>query len=304
MKSSKLHTSHWERTVRVRDCGIRLVRKMSAPHVRSEGEESAKRGEIRGFSSDARLRLRDALSSMYVPGAFVLGVTLTVPWRDLDEESAALLYARLWHDFSERFRRSFPGSGAIFRHELQRRRMPHTHMVLYLVGFDVDFFRLRVSSMWCSCLDYVGYYGGSRSSASAYAVRVDVVSGDSACLFRYLADHTSKSKQAQLGFSGKQWGYLNRRVFVRRLESLYRFPDDASLVCFTRAVSRLCRFFVPVPLSSKRHHFKAFPFKKSPCRRLGSVSFLTPASSIRLAAYYGGENIVFDDGLREFIVRC
>ena len=91
-----------------------------------------KRGEIDGFSKDAIKRLRLALATEHIPQAAMVGVTLTVPWR---KSFAGYLdfYRESFNRFTVAFRRHLPLSGAIFRHELQTRKMPHCHMVCFVV---------------------------------------------------------------------------------------------------------------------------------------------------------------------------
>jgi hypothetical protein len=51
--------------------------------------------------------------------------------------------------------------------------------------------------------------------AQEHSVKVEEQERDANKLWRYLCDHTSKSKQAQLGYVGKQWGFINKKNLVK-----------------------------------------------------------------------------------------
>ena len=87
-----------------------------------------------------------------------------------------------------------------------------------------DLLRDKNSRALAFRLDVVGYYGGSRSGAMSHSCKLEPLD-DLPALFRYVADHTSKHKQAQLGYHGKQWGYLNRHLLVCSGVPLFRFPS-------------------------------------------------------------------------------
>lgn len=267
------------------------VRLYRPPTLGNKGvpRKPSKRSVISSFSSHARLRLRESLAKYTLPGCVQYGLALSLPWRDLPDDTCAI-YKRLFHLFGVKFRRSFPSSAAIFRHELQVRRAPHTHMVLYLGALDSQqndvLLRDRICDLWLSALDVVGYYGGSRAHAYAHAVDLIRLQGCEA-MFRYICDHTSKSKQAQLGYEGKQWGILNRSLLVGANVPLFRFPDEHGKVEFVRTITKLGRFNVRVPVSRKRDYFKPFRFKKTPRRKVSAIHFLGLSTSMRLAEYLG-----------------
>jgi hypothetical protein len=54
----------------------------------------------------------------------------------------------------------------------------------------------------------------------------------------YLAAHTGKQKEEQLGWQGKQWGIINRRLFVRRVPVEYELQGQ-QVVKFHRAMEAL-----------------------------------------------------------------
>lgn len=271
---------------------VRIYRSPSASgRAARKTETPAKRSGITSFSSHSRLRLREALAKSDIPGCEKYGLTLTLPWRDLPTDCCKQ-YKRLFNLFGVAFRRAFPSSAAIFRHELQVRMAPHCHMVFYLGVTDrcqcFDLLRDKLAGLWLAALDVVGYYGGSRSGAMSHSCKLEPLD-DLPSLFRYVADHTSKHKQAQLGYQGKQWGYLNRHLLVCPPMPLFRFPSDDAKVSFVRHVTKLGRFSIKIPISAKRDYFKSYRQKKVSRRKITSIQFVGLSTSLRLAEWLGAE---------------
>lgn len=271
---------------------VRIYRSPSLGNGRNrKAETPAVRSRISNFSSHARLRLREALAKSDIPGCEKYGLSFSLPWRNLPVDCCDQ-YRRLFNIFGVNFRRTFPSSAVIFRHELQRRKAPHCHMVLYLGLTDrvssFDLLRDKLSNLWVSALDVVGYYGGSRSSAMAYSCHLEPLD-NLPSLFRYVCDHTSKSKQAQLGYQGKQWGYLNRKLLIGSKVPLFRFPSDDSKVSFVRHITKLGRFSKKIPISSKRDYFKSYQQKKVSRRKVTSIQFVGLNTSLRLAEWLSAE---------------
>lgn len=189
-----------------------------------------KRGKVTSFSSQSVKRLRRALMTAYVPGLEPWGVTLTVPitvddWQD----DWAACFKRFWQSCLR-----LPGFvSSIWRVELQARGMPHLHCVVW-VRSDWDIVRFQdlwrqALHGWCLCPPLSvkrkvlgewmeieaktqgdAYVDGAFDMSRTTTCRVDRLSGSSSSV-RYLCDHTSKRKQAQLGYQGRQWGIVGRK---------------------------------------------------------------------------------------------
>ena len=98
--------------------------------------------------------------------------------------------------------------------------------------------------------------GGSLEAFVKHGVSVDYIRSHGAML-RYICDHATKAKQAQLGYQGKQWGYLNRKNFVELPPIKFEGLQGRALVLFNRQLQRLCRFRVKcdgVPFGCKLSH--------------------------------------------------
>ena len=267
---------------------VRFYRPPSLSKKGSNEKPPARRSKIRSFSSHSRLRLRDALARYEMPGCKKYGVCLTVPWVDTDFDVMAE-YRACFNRFGVSFRRSFPGSAAIFRHELQVRKMPHCHFVLYLSlvdALDEILLQDKIWQLWKKAVMVSGLHGGSECGFMRYGIKFEPLD-DLPDMMRYLSDHTSKSKQAQLGYQGKQWGYINRSVLVLSAVPVYRFPDEKIKVQFVRHIQKMCRFRISIPISSKRDYFKCFSFKRSSRRRLSSIYFADLSTTARLADFLG-----------------
>lgn len=275
-------------------------------------EKIEKRGEISSFSRHSAFRLRQALADLHVSHSRAVGVTLTVPWqlssyrvvsgslfhRPIDIDRLYADYKAAFNRFGVAFRRMFPNSAAIFRHELQRRDVPHCHLVIYFADIDLPYraqdvrssdrllwIREKMYQLWQSAIKFE-FRGGSVEGFYRRGI-VCTYLDDLPAIFRYIGDHTSKHKQSQLGYRGKQWGFLNRSLLVCRHFTRFDFADSHELVLFQRCVTKLCRFVVKsrcVWSSDPRYDskkggrvdldYKPFGYKLSNRRRLVSIQFV------------------------------
>lgn len=200
------------------------------------------RGEILRFSKESRLRLRRFLLEKHVKGCETFGLTLTVPSQDdigfvVDAFNVAVHRLRVY------FVRFYPRYGFVWRIELQRNRMPHLHLICY--GNDTfgvaSGFVLRI---WHDIVCDL-FHVKSDFDFLSHGLKCTILDGHIAA-FRYLADHTGKRKQAQLGWKGRQWGVVGRRNFCEK-----DFIDVEIPPCvtheFRRMVRRVLSFAVKCP---------------------------------------------------------
>ena len=192
---------------RIYDCGVLFDKELRRGVVSSVGATGVKRGCIDSFSSAARLRLRIALLRYCLEGGFRVGVTLTLPWSVSDWSLVMSDFRAVMHRFRVYWLRRFPDSAAIFRVELQKRGAPHLHMVSWHLRRDEDLASAYFNLWYDSLLRDLR--GGSYSDFARHGVKVDLLPNVIASI-RYLCDHASKGKQAQLGYKGKQWGILGK----------------------------------------------------------------------------------------------
>lgn len=239
----------WSSVVDVSSHHVRFHRN---PTYHPKPDQISRRGSISSFSRHSRLRLRESLANASLAASDVFGVTLTVPWKNLSEPLSDTLerYRECFNRFGVYFRRKYPFSAAIFRHELQRRKMPHCHLVVFfslqdLKGRGLLDLRREVFDIWLRSLN--GFFGGGSLLAfSRHGVKVDRLA-DRDAMFRYISDHASKSKQAQLGYKGKQWGYINKSLLSNRVKISYQFRHQSDIYFFQRHISKACRFFIKAP---------------------------------------------------------
>ena len=260
----------WDEHIKLYPSGV--SRKRISTRLRDSSFTPAVRGNITYFSRHSALRLRRALVELSPPsdGYIQLGITLTVPWNvaGFSDDRLAADYKIAFNRFSTAFRRRFPHSLAIFRHELQKRRAPHSHIVLWLSRIDFDFvhrgrtatssiFRSIVLGFWSKAV-----FGSNSSECFVYPVKslsgfhrkgikVDCLK-DSLSMFRYIADHASKHKKSQLGYQGKQWGFINRKLFVPAKSFNVEFRSQSQYIIFFRHVSKLSRYIIDCGKPSQR----------------------------------------------------
>jgi hypothetical protein len=237
-----------------------------------------RRGAITGFSraSARRLRERMVVARPAEAGDFIrVGLTLTIPG-DVAFEGDYLApdylkeTQRTWDAFRISLARAFPSVGWFWRVEMQQRRAPHWHLVglvpLSLFGLSRGdgwallsnrskrwretpwgqawvSFEAHVCGLWLRRLlswddEGSGLARALLPGASSHAAHLELVSGSSG--IRYVCDHESKHKQAQLGWRGRQWGIVNQGALSQEkgVMMVFRGRSDLPLI---RAISAWSR---------------------------------------------------------------
>lgn len=225
----------------VTDRGHLSTPSLSACHAR------ARRAEITTLSRASAARLRKRLAQVKGPEGWVcFGATLTVPGPPI----TAAQWRRLWDAYRHRLLR--PGEIClIWRIELQERGQPHIHCICWAKNGSWDM-RLQ----WLDNLGLLGPFEGDWDvrdenglwkterisvqhrafwkGAQEHAVKIALVGErDNMGWWRYLAAHASKSKQAQLGWKGRQWGVLNGKLLDRE--------SPCTLTLSQRAMNKVVR---------------------------------------------------------------
>lgn len=233
--------------IRAYDAGA-VVKRIMPPAFRpvrsGGGATGVKRGNVVGFSSHSRARLRGWLVRAQYYGEQVAGMTLTIPGIALPEESEC---DRIWHQWHMRANRL--GIAIIWRKEIQQRGADHWHLVCWATRQQLD----RLRDNWWDCIESLGEYRGpikmrgeivegSASSRMAlpgaieHCVVVDDSISDSSRALRYIADHASKSKQAQSHTKGRPWGIINRSRLP--LSTVSEHGVDPLVACMFRRLAR------------------------------------------------------------------
>jgi hypothetical protein len=101
-----------------------------------------KRGEIKGFSSDARLRLLRLIGSIRRDADLPLFITLTYP-DCFPEPSESKRHLKI---FWQRLNRLCPSHGSIWKLEPQERGAPHYHILTW--GIHLSEVAYSIPSMW------------------------------------------------------------------------------------------------------------------------------------------------------------
>lgn len=204
------------------------------PGQSKAGKIVAKRGAIKGFSGKSSKRLRDFLVKYTVPGARRVAITCTLPCKVSVQD---------WYGIMKRFRQNVIRSGlaAVWRVELQRRGVPHLHLVGYSSsGID------GVGSYWSSWVNACDSVV-ERDDLSVCAHEGFLVYGfcarwvDGSRWIAYLAAHCVKHKNEQLGWQGRQWGVFNRAMF-REIPPLDFEMSDWVAVRVARVIRRRYRY--------------------------------------------------------------
>ena len=232
------------------------------------GGESHKRGEIDCFSKASRRRMREAMLTYYIEGADLVGATFTVPWKGSNFKPLMDEFRECWNRFGVSFRRHYPHSALIYRVELQERGAPHIHALAWIANEDtagvggtpvvpptpavsLALASFGLKDIWLHSV--VNLHRGSYRAFERYGVRVEPIK-DAGAMFRYLADHASKHKQAQLGYKGKQWGIVGQRNLIKRKPLvLPPFVSPRHEHCFLRLLKKVMRYRLTL-----EHHLKTW----------------------------------------------
>lgn len=202
--------------------------------TKSKGNVGGKRGNVTKWSPASRARLRDFLLRVGLPEGWQdYAVTLTVPGPIL----SAADWRRIFKRWCDRVQRS--GCAMVWRVELQQRKQPHIHAILW--GPVEKVLRRLGTEAWPECIELLGpcehvTAKGKTVKASTrmwlpgamlHAVTTSKNDGSSNW-WRYLCDHTSKAKSAQMGWEGRQWGKVGcRRLFVSKPHATARLSERA-----------------------------------------------------------------------------
>jgi hypothetical protein len=229
------------------------------------------------------MRLRRALLSLQPPSDFTeWAVTLTVPGHVVKPER----YKAMWSEFALKLCKR--GWAAIWRVEVQARGALHWHVVLHLPPHAAPD---EATQLWHEILSRPELVGVRKKpteddpepewevydsrmevpGAVRYSARVDESDG-SARWWRYLCDHTSKTKQEQIGEGiGRHWGIIGRKRYGMQHPDVQRVSDAV----FFRVLRSLQR------LSTSTHKEPKAPFGS----KLGA----------RLRRGHGGKSVWFTD---------
>lgn len=197
--------------------------------VRTKPPQSgANRGVITEWSKQSRARLRKLLAESDGPKGWVpMGMTGTIPGDIISEAD----FRRLW----QTFRRVCPPVPVVWRVELQTRKQPHVHVVTWLPPDTQDDIKSAFLRAWSTSVRRLGLvnwtgkdgtvFSGSRMAmpgADVHAVSLDTLEEkDDFGWWRYLASHQGKSKQDQLGWTGRNWGILHPEQLEKNSGDVY-----------------------------------------------------------------------------------
>lgn len=168
-------------------------------------------GDISTFSAASRRRLRETLA---MAGGRPWGVTLTIPGDVLPADKVR----SLWQEWSQHIYPRTTSNPLIWRIELQRRKQAHWHCVFLAPDCaDTTESVVSVQAVAQAWRRLVYRFFGPFSERTTYGFElhgvqvVDLTQATATGIVGYLCDHTSKHKQEQLGWIGRQWGVINRR---------------------------------------------------------------------------------------------
>lgn len=170
----------------------------------------SKRGSIKGFSGASRRRMRKAaarLPKKCMPNFFTTTYQEEIGFdeckRHLDSWGKRMLYY-------------FPLCFIIWRIELQKRGVPHFHMLIYggpqiinKKGANKEVFEW-MRKQWC---EVTGQTGVALEAATRYEA-IRSMRG----VHRYLTKYLAKVEEDKSLIPGRQWGIVGRRSYKKKTE--------------------------------------------------------------------------------------
>jgi len=207
--------------------------------MKSKPPKGVKRGKIKGWSFASRRRMREWMLTHKAPEGWELfGLTLTIPGPIVEIKDAMKMWKHFCHNGIQA-----SGWGMIWRIELQKRGQPHWHALVVAPACERN--ELDLKLMAENAIDYLGgvdeWKGISSASsrmclpyASSRAIDIRHDDGEGAWL-RYLQDHATKRKQAQIADEGRQWGVVGR-VHFQEIKPI------ADYLCTDEEFSQVMRF--------------------------------------------------------------
>ncbi len=191
-----------------------------------------KRGKITTMTPAAARRFRDSLLTLWRPQASLFDISLTIPGEVTPEE-----WDKARRRLFKRWERA--GMSVIWRVELQKRKQPHMHCVVWTPDEMTP--EDRVHPLYFAWLESLPEENRNHPGAWRHATHVKGPYTDieqSPRWMAYIAAHASKRKKEQLGWQGKQWGFVNRGKLVERQPMLQVELSEESEKRFKRAISR------------------------------------------------------------------
>lgn len=255
----------------------------STPH-RGPQLEGVKRSVIKGLSAGSKRRLKEKLARVEIPpNCGVWAVTYTVPnnGEPLDRDA----WLKLWKAQSTWLSRA--GISGIWRVELTRKRQPHVHLIAF-VPLDLDRPRIVLHRHWHDLLEKIGLYS---PDAFLHSVHEREYDPDRVGWFLYLCAHSSKGKQSQLGWKGRQWGYVagNRLSFPEGEPVLVSEASRAILMRLGRSYLR------------SRMRVSGWEWKRRPRRVRGILQHCMTAKGGTISR---GGTLLLSNGLARRLVQC
>jgi len=252
--------------------------------------QRSKRGEITGWSKSSRRRMRRFMLEHVPPAGYeTFGVTLTIPGPVQPDAVERDIFGRWSLQAQKR------GWCAVWRLEVQNRGARHWHVVLSVpAGIPV----VAIFMLWWDSLKKQGEIVFSppystkngtceysrvsslMSLPGAYEHACNVQSnGSRGAWLRYMQDHASKGKQAQIGVSkGRHWGIIGRKLYSLAAPVSTADLSDSEYFRFLRAYQRLCRPSIPASCVFGRR----LGYRPSFGCRGESVRFSKPETVLRL----------------------
>jgi len=197
--------------------------KVKTPWTSTDVKKTSKRGKVRGFSRQSRRRMMTMVARIKNE-MLPLFITLTYPSIFPSTKQSK----RDLKVFIQRMKRRWPGHGAIWKLEYQKRGAPHYHMLAW--GIPLAEALEHISKMWyevCGKIDNKHLLAGTRVEQIRHHRGV----------MAYAAKYIGKIQEEEIEEGcGRIWGYygsipfaeevrilINRNMAIKLLRCLNRY---------------------------------------------------------------------------------
>ena len=206
-----------ENVIEVHELGIHVD---SRRRIVGKAGGGGKRSKISGFSRQSAQRLRIFCVENFIPERETWALSLTLHNRCTPDE---------WRAIMKRYRNMllYHGIGGVWRVELQKRKVPHLHCIMWLPG---EIRCAQVVMTWMKATKQVN------DKAAFHGCHAQLIKDEGWLVYCSLHN----AKLSQTGWQGKQWGVWNKQLFQKRPGLRYTL-DDARHAIFLRRLRAYSR---------------------------------------------------------------
>lgn len=168
----------------------------------------SKRGIIQEFSQKSRFRMLKTLSKIHIQSYnSILFITLTYHLKYPDNLTPLKNHL---HKFLIYLKRLYPESANVWRVELQKRGVPHFHLLFFTTKkideHSLEIYKRNIQKIWFSVINDKNDY------MKLYSIDIKNLNNPSK-VFPYISKYTAKvNDNSKTPYLGRRWGYSHNLI--------------------------------------------------------------------------------------------